>query len=158
GGRDSTNDPNGAPFELAGPGYGVNDYGATVYVDIDQQGQTGQTGATAITPYRNRAAHVDGIIHHPVTTIAATTDWLSSTVLQFEDAGRDARVDSERPQSYVSSTQPNVSRPVPQGQRRAWRWGEANGVGLGVSGQINNKWRPMCAVAAYPQPGDPAFG
>jgi prepilin-type processing-associated H-X9-DG protein len=31
-------------------------------------------------------------------------------------------------------------------------------VGLGVSGQINNKWRPMCAAAPYPQPGDPAFG
>src|SRR4051812_36961900 len=28
GGHDDTNDPNGAPFELAGPGYGYNDYGA----------------------------------------------------------------------------------------------------------------------------------
>ena len=49
-------------------------------------------------------------------------------------------------------------RPVPQGQRRAWRWGEANGVGLGVSGVINNNWRPMRVQVAYPQPGDPAFG
>ena len=54
--------------------------------------------------------------------------------------------------------EPNVTRPVPPGQRRAWRWGEANGVGLGVSGVINNKWRPMCAQGAYPQPGDPLFG
>jgi prepilin-type processing-associated H-X9-DG protein len=51
-----------------------------------------------------------------------------------------------------------VNRPVPPGQRRAWRWGEANGVGLGVSGVINNKWRPDHAVGQYPQPGDPAFG
>jgi prepilin-type N-terminal cleavage/methylation domain-containing protein/prepilin-type processing-associated H-X9-DG protein len=158
GGRDDTNDPNGAPFELAGPGYGVNDYGATTYVDIDPQGQTGQIGATAITPYRNRASRVDGIIHHPVGTMAETTDGLSTTIMVLEDAGRDSRFVSERPESYVSPTQPNVSRPVPQGQRRAWRWGEANGVGLGVSGQINNKWRPMCATGPYPQPGNPAFG
>jgi prepilin-type N-terminal cleavage/methylation domain-containing protein/prepilin-type processing-associated H-X9-DG protein len=158
GGHDTTNDPNGAPFELAGPGYGVNDYGATTYVDIDPQVRTGQVGATPITPYRNRASRIDGIIHHPATPLAQVTDGLSNTILVLEDAGRDARFVSERPESYVSPIQPNVTRPVPQGQRRAWRWGEANGVGLGVSGQINNKWRPMCASGAYPQPGDPAFG
>jgi len=158
GGRDDKNDPNGAPFELAGPGYGVNDYGATTYVDIDPQGRTGQTGATPITPFRNRASRVDGIIAHPATPISKVTDGLSATIMVLEDAGRDARFVSERPESYVSPTQPNVSRPVPQGQRRAWRWGEANGVGLGVSGQINNKFRPMCATAAYPQSGDSAFG
>jgi prepilin-type N-terminal cleavage/methylation domain-containing protein/prepilin-type processing-associated H-X9-DG protein len=158
GGRDATNDPNGAPFELAGPGYGVNDYGFTTYVDIDPLRRTNQTGATAITPHRNRASRIDGILHHPVGTVAATTDGLSPTVLAMEDAGRDARYVSERAESYVSPTEPNVTRPVPPGQRRAWRWGEANGVGLGVSGVINNKWRPMHALAAYPQPGDPAFG
>jgi prepilin-type N-terminal cleavage/methylation domain-containing protein/prepilin-type processing-associated H-X9-DG protein len=158
GGRDATGDPNGAPFENAGPGYGYNDYGFTTYVDIDPQGRTGQVGATPITPYRNRASRIDGILHHPVGTIAATTDGLSATVLALEDAGRDARYVSERPESYVSPLEPNVSRPVPPGQRRAWRWGEANGVGLGVSGVINNKWRPRHADSAYPQPGDPAFG
>lgn len=158
GGHDATNDPNGAPFEVNGIGYGVNDYGATTYVDIDPQARTGQVGATPVTPYRNRASRVDGIIHHPVGTIAETKDGLSITVMVLEDAGRDARYVSERPESYVSPVQPNVSRPVPPGQRRAWRWGEANGVGLGVSGQINNKWRPMCADRPYPQPGDPAFG
>ena len=119
---------------------------------------TGQVGATPITPYRNRASRIDGILHHPVGTIASTSDGLSTTVLALEDAGRDARFVSERPESYVSPLEPNVTRPVPPGQRRAWRWGEANGVGLGVSGVINNKWRPMCAQAAYPQPGDPLFG
>ena len=158
GGRDATNDPNGAPFELAGPGYGVNDYGFTTYVDIDPQGRTDQVGATAITPYRNRASRIDGILHHPIGTIASTTDGLSTTVLAMEDAGRDARFISERPESYVSPLEPNVTRPVPPGQRRAWRWGEANGVGLGVSGVINNKWRPMCAQGAYPQPSDPLWG
>ena len=157
-GHDATGDPNGAPFEAAGPGYGYNDYGFTTYVDIDPLRRTGQTGSTKITPYRNRASRIDGILHHPVGTISATTDGLSSTILALEDAGRDARFVSERAESYVSPTQPNVSRPVPPGQRRAWRWGEANGVGLGVSGSINNKFRPMCAQSNYPQPGDPAFG
>ena len=157
-GRDQTGDPNGAPFENAGPGYGVNDYGFTTYVDIDPQGRTGQTGATPIVPFRNRPSRIDGILHHPVGTIAATRDGLSGTILAIEDAGRDARFVSERPESYVSPLQPNVSRPVPQGQRRAWRWGEANGVGLGVSGAPNNKFRPMCAQGPYPQAGNPAFG
>jgi prepilin-type processing-associated H-X9-DG protein len=157
GGRDDTSDPNGAPFEKAGPGYGVNDYGATTYVDIDPSGQTGQTGSTAITPYRNRASRVDGIIHHPATPLAEVVDGLSATIMLLEDAGRDARFVSERPEAYVSPLETNVTRPVPQGQRRAWRWGEANGVGLGVSGVINNKIRPMCADRPYPQAGDPAF-
>jgi prepilin-type N-terminal cleavage/methylation domain-containing protein/prepilin-type processing-associated H-X9-DG protein len=157
-GRDSTGDPNGAPFENAGPGYGVNDYAFTTYVDIDPNGLTGQVGSSPITPYRNRASRIDGILHDPVGRIADVTDGLSATVLAIEDAGRDARFVSERPESYISPLLPNVSRPVPQGQRRAWRWGEANGVGLGVSGVLNNKWRPMCAAVAYPQPGDPAFG
>jgi prepilin-type N-terminal cleavage/methylation domain-containing protein/prepilin-type processing-associated H-X9-DG protein len=158
GGRDATGDPNGAPFELTGPGYGVNDYGFTTYVDIDPLRRIDQVGATVITPYRNRASRIDGILHHPVGTVGGTTDGLSTTVLALEDAGRDARYVSERPESYVSPLQPDVTRPVPPGQRRAWRWGEANGVGLGVSGVINNKFRPMHAQTAYPQPGDPAFG
>ncbi len=157
-GRDDKGDPNAAPFENAGPGYGVNDYGFTTYVDIDPQGRTGQTGSTPIVPYRNRASRIDGILHDPIGTIAATRDGLSGTVLALEDAGRDARYVSERPESYVSPLQPNVQRPVPQGQRRAWRWGEANSVGLGVSGAPNNKFRPMHAQGSYPQPGDPAFG
>ncbi|MDB5353013.1 MAG: prepilin-type N-terminal cleavage/methylation protein [Planctomycetota bacterium] len=158
GGRDATGDPNGAPFELAGPGYGVNDYAATTYVDIDPQLRTGQTGATAITPYRNRASRVDGLLHHPVTRIADVLDGLSGTIMVIEDAGRDASYVSERPESYVSPTLPNVTRPVPPGQRRAWRWGEPNGTGLGISGRINNQSRPMHANTPYPQPGDPAFG
>jgi prepilin-type processing-associated H-X9-DG protein len=136
----------------------VNDYCSTTYVDIDPLLRTGQTGSTVITPYRNRAARVRGILQHGGTKIAEVTDGLSNTTLLMEDAGRDARYISERPESYVSPLQPNVARPVPQGQRRAWRWGEPNGVGLGVSGQPNNKWKPMHAPAPYPQPGDLGFG
>src|SRR5689334_973439 len=39
--RDSpANDPNAAPFEKAGGGYGYTDYGATCYTDIDPQAQS----------------------------------------------------------------------------------------------------------------------
>jgi prepilin-type N-terminal cleavage/methylation domain-containing protein/prepilin-type processing-associated H-X9-DG protein len=158
GGRDAKGDPNAAPFENAGPGYGVNDYACTTYVDIDSQGLTGQIGSTPITPYRNRASRVEGLLHHPATKLSEVTDGMSNTIMVIEDAGRDARYVSERPESYVSPLEPNVARPVPPGQRRAWRWGEPNGGGLGVSGVINNKWRPMFAQGPYPQPGDPAFG
>ena len=127
-------------------------------MDIDPLKQTGQIGATPITPFRNRASRIDGILHHPVGKISEVLDGLSGTIMVIEDAGRDASYVSERPESYVSPTLPNVSRPVPPGQRRAWRWGEANGTGLGVSGQLNNKSRPMHAAGVYPQPGDPAFG
>jgi prepilin-type N-terminal cleavage/methylation domain-containing protein/prepilin-type processing-associated H-X9-DG protein len=157
GGRDTTNDPNGAPFELAGPGYGVSDYFATTYVDIDPQLRTGQTGATPITPYRNRASRADGILKHGATPLGNVHDGLSNTFLVGEDAGRDASYLSERPESYVSPSQPNVTRPVPPGQRRAWRWGDSNNSG-GQSGVINNKWRPMHADIDYPQPGNPFFG
>ena len=158
GGRDGKGDPNAAAFENAGPGYGVNDYIATTYVDIDPNLATNGVGATPITPYRNRTSRVNGILKSGSTKLAEVTDGLSNTVLAIEDAGRDPRYVSERPESYVSPTEPNVSRPVPQGQRRAWRWGEANGSGGGVSGQPNNKWRPMYSPKPYPQPGDPGFG
>ncbi|HWE38827.1 MAG TPA: DUF1559 domain-containing protein [Isosphaeraceae bacterium] len=156
-GRDDIGDPNGAPFENAGPGYGVNDYFATTYTDIDPNGLTGQTGATPITPYRNKLTRVDGVLKHGSTKIAEVTDGLSQTILVSEDAGRDASYISENPESYLSPLQTNVARPVPPGQRRAWRWGEPNASG-GVSGVINNKWRPDHASAPYPQPGDPLWG
>jgi prepilin-type N-terminal cleavage/methylation domain-containing protein/prepilin-type processing-associated H-X9-DG protein len=156
-GRDAKGDPNGAPFENVGPGYGYNDYAGITYTDIDPQGRTGQVGATPITPYRNRASRVDGFFKTGSRRLAEVRDGLSQTLALIEDAGRDARYVSERPESYVSPTQPNVPRPVPPGQRRAWRWGEANGTGLGVSGVINNRWRPFCAATPYPQAGDPAF-
>ena len=41
-GHDAIGDPNGATFEANGPGYGLTDYGATCYTDIDPLGQMGQ--------------------------------------------------------------------------------------------------------------------
>jgi prepilin-type N-terminal cleavage/methylation domain-containing protein/prepilin-type processing-associated H-X9-DG protein len=155
-GRDDTNDPNGAPFELTGQGYGVNDYFATTYTDIDPLGRTGQLGSTPITPYRNRPSRADGILKTGSTQLAEVLDGLSNTVIVAEDAGRDASYVSERSEYYVSPLEPNIQRPVPPGQRRAWRWGEANASG-GQSGVLNNKWRPMHAGYPYPQPSDPVF-
>ena len=124
-GRDDVSDPNGAPFELTGPGYGVNDYLATTYTDIDPAGQTGGVGATPITPYRNRISRVNGILKHGTTKIAEVRDGLSQTLLVIEDAGRDASYMSEKSEYYVSPLQPNVPRNVPPGLRRAWRWGNS---------------------------------
>jgi prepilin-type N-terminal cleavage/methylation domain-containing protein/prepilin-type processing-associated H-X9-DG protein len=156
-GRDDVGDPNGAPFELAGPGYGVNDYFATTYTDIDPNGLTGQVGSTLITPFRNRASRVDGVLKHGATKIAEVTDGLSQTILVGEDAGRDAKYMSEKSEYYISPLQPNVARPVPPGLHRAWRWGDPNASG-GVSGVVNNQWRPDHAATPYPQPGDPLWG
>src|SRR5262249_45622024 len=43
-GHDVKGDPNGAPFENNGVGYGYNDYGGVTYTDIDPQGLTTGTG------------------------------------------------------------------------------------------------------------------
>src|SRR3954471_16801866 len=54
------NDPNAAPFEKTGGGYGYTDYGATCYTDIDPQALSiPANGATMIVPYRNKNARVD---------------------------------------------------------------------------------------------------
>ncbi len=148
-GHDDKNDPNDPFLQAQTHGYAVTDYGATTYVDIDPQGQGGQSGATSITPYRNKDARVDGMLKTGKTNLAEITDGTSNTIAVAEDAGRDARFVSEKSESYVSPSQPNVERPVPPGQRRAWRWGEAN-ASFGVSGVINNKARPMRRSPSIP--------
>src|SRR5271165_3669094 len=53
--HDTPGDPNGALFEANGPGYGLTDYGATCYTDIDPLGQSNPAnGATTVVPYRNK--------------------------------------------------------------------------------------------------------
>src|SRR5208337_349300 len=79
-GRDVPGDPNGALFEANGPGYGLTDYAATCYTDIDPNGLTGQTGWTPIVPYRNKLARVDGLLKQGKTRIAECTDGLSNTL------------------------------------------------------------------------------
>jgi prepilin-type N-terminal cleavage/methylation domain-containing protein/prepilin-type processing-associated H-X9-DG protein len=155
-GHDDKNDPNDSFLQAQAHGYAVNDYGATTYTDIDPQGRGGQAGATVFTPFRNKDARVDGMLKGGKTLIAEVGDGTSNTVAVAEDAGRDARFVSEKSESYVSASQPNVDRPVPPGQRRAWRWGEAN-TSFGVSGAINNKARPMRETAPYAWPA-PTLG
>jgi prepilin-type N-terminal cleavage/methylation domain-containing protein len=100
-GHDAIGDPNGAPFEANGPGYGLTDYGATCYTDIDPLGQTGQTGATPIVPYRNKLARVDGLLKQDKTRIAECTDGLSNTLAIAEDAGRDASYSVSMPRTTM---------------------------------------------------------
>jgi prepilin-type N-terminal cleavage/methylation domain-containing protein/prepilin-type processing-associated H-X9-DG protein len=151
GGRDAI-DPND-PITLAfGYGYGVDDYGATCYTDLDPTGTN--TGFSLATPYRNKASRADGLLHQGKTRISEITDGTSNTIAIGEDAGRDARFISPYTEGYYDgSANP---RPIlgmgPAGgltpNRRYWRWAEPD-TSYGVSGQPNNKFRPMNEVAPY---------
>jgi len=130
-------------------GYGVQDYGPTCYTDIDPQGRF--TGFGGATPYRNKASRADGLLKLGATRISECIDGTSNTIAIGEDAGRDARFASPYSEAYVSPFDRNDPRSgtlVPPGQRRYWRWGEAD-ASFGVSGQINNKFRPMNDPFAY---------
>jgi len=144
-GHDAIGDPNGAPFEANGPGYGLTDYGATCYTDIDPLGQTGQSGATSIVPYRNKLARVDGLLKLGKTRIAECTDGLSNTLAIGEVAGRNASYVSQYAENYYGGILTAPTRNVPGyaagAGRRFWRWTEPHDS-LGVSGGINNKSRP----------------
>ena len=149
-GRDALGDPNGALFEAAGPGYGLTDYAATVYTDIDPLGQTGQPGSTPVVPYRNKLARVDGLLKQGKTRLAEATDGLSNTLAIAEVAGRDASFVSQYAESYYDGVTTLV-RNVPGASvagRRFWRWAEPH-CSLGVSGVINNKSRPAHENSNY---------
>lgn len=136
-------DPNDSGFT-----YGVQDYGATCYTDIDPTGQTGGLGSTPIVPYRNKNARVDGLMATGLRPLGQITDGLSHTIAIAEDAGRDARFASPYKEEVIVAGQPDVQRPVPQGQRRFWRWAEADGA-FGVSGPPNNAGFPANCVNQY---------
>ena len=146
-GLDGT-DPADPASVRAGRGYSVQDYGATCYTDIDPQGRGGQLGYTPIVPFRNKSQRADGMLKQGMTKLSEVTDGLSNTVSIAEDAGRDARFISPYQESYY---QPGVTvtRNVPPGNRRYWRVFEPDGA-FGVSGGINNKFRPMNEGTAYP--------
>ncbi len=148
--HDATGDPNGAPFEANGPGYGLTDYGATCYTDIDPNGLTGQAGATPVVPYRNKNSRVDGLLKLGKTRISECTDGLSNTLAIAEDAGRDASYVSQYAESYyngVTTLIRNVPGATTAG-RRFWRWAEPH-CSLGVSGGINNKSLPDHEASNY---------
>jgi prepilin-type N-terminal cleavage/methylation domain-containing protein/prepilin-type processing-associated H-X9-DG protein len=155
GGRDSAQDPNDPFLRAQANGYGVTDYGATCYTDIDPLGRAFQpgSGATVVTPYRNKPTRVDGLLKQGKTAIAEIQDGTSNTICFAEDAGRDARFASPYTEQIMiaPATLYNPPRNVPAGQRRYWRWADPDGS-FGVSGQINNKFRPMRSEIQY----DPA--
>jgi prepilin-type N-terminal cleavage/methylation domain-containing protein/prepilin-type processing-associated H-X9-DG protein len=152
GGRDAVGDPNGAPFEAIGPGYGVTDYGATCYTDIDPQGQIGQSGSTPIVPYRNKLSRADGLLKLAFTRLGECTDGLSNTISIAEDAGRDATFVSQYAENYYGGNLTPPIRNVPGfaagAGRRFWRWAEPH-CSLGVSGMIDNPSRPAHENSSY---------
>ena len=103
-------------------GFGVADYAATLYTDIDPS--TGQ---------RNKALRADGTLTHQWNRIATVVDGLSNTFLVAEDAGRDQRIQVGN--VYVD--------PVDGQKRRDWRWAEPDTSGIGLSKIINNNSTPM---------------
>jgi prepilin-type processing-associated H-X9-DG protein len=133
--------------KLFNRGYGYGDYGATVYTDIDPNGLTTGTGSSPATPYRNKTTRVNGLLHQGKTAIAEATDGTSNTIAIGEDAGRDARFKSPYMENYFDGVN-TVNRNVPTGYRRYWRWAEPDGA-YGVSGQPNNKFRPMSETTDY---------
>ena len=152
GGRDGGSDPNDPVFSSYGGGYGYNDYGATVYVDISPIGVAG-LGSTPATPYRDKTTRANGLFKQGKTRIAEITDGTSNTIAIAEDAGRDPRSLSPYLKGYwdgVTTRQAamaliNPNDPGPSGgytpYRRYWRWAEPD-ESFGVSGSPNNKYRP----------------
>jgi len=138
-------------------GYGVQDYGATCYTDIDANGQTGGLGSTKWTPYRNNLHRAEGLLKTGSTRLSECTDGLSNTAAIVEDAGRDARYIANRETTYDPPTEPTRTRAIfgPTNPRRFWRWAEADGA-YGVSGVPNNN-RTSSELSREPF-SYPAFG
>ena len=132
----------------ANRGYGYNDYGPTVYTDISPSATTGGVGSTAVTPYRDKATRANGLLKQGATRISEITDGTSNTIAIGEDAGRDERYIS--PYTEATGLDARGKGPyVTTANRRYWRWVEPDG-GFGVSGQPNNKFRPMFEISPYP--------
>ena len=156
GGRDNPADPNGAGFEIAGPGYGVADYGATSFTDIDPLATPLNAGWVAgrdnATPYRNRYSRADGLLKRGSTKLGECVDGLSQTMAFAEVAGRDCTFYTPYREGHYDGAGPGPTRTVPgfpSAGRRFWRWAEPD-CAFGVSGQVNNSFRPMNAAAPYP--------
>jgi prepilin-type N-terminal cleavage/methylation domain-containing protein/prepilin-type processing-associated H-X9-DG protein len=154
-GREGTGDPFDPNASIFG-GLAIDDYGPTVYTDIDPLGrQFFGTGANPAVPFRNKATRADGLLHKGSTRFAECTDGLSNTIAIAEDAGRDPRYISPYVETYdgINATRPTLDPAgYPQGKRRYWRWAEAD-TAFGVSGQINNKFRPDNEGVPWAQTG-----
>ena len=111
----------------------------------------GGLGSTAVTPYRNNYTRVDGLLKAGKTAIGEITDGTSNTFMIAEDAGRDAR--------YIANAKTRRQLDLPAGPavdnglpRRFWTWAEPDGA-FGVSGGINNKFRPSRELSPVPAAG-----
>jgi len=159
GGQDGA-DPNDPISTQLGRGYGFTDYGPTCYTDISPIGATVTPGSA--TPYRDKTARQDGLLKQGKTTIAEIVDGTSNTIAIGEDAGRDPRFISPYAEGdmYAGGIQAPASYYVgeqgPAGgatmKKRYWRWADPDNA-FGVSGQPNNKFRPMCETNVWAQTG-----
>jgi prepilin-type N-terminal cleavage/methylation domain-containing protein/prepilin-type processing-associated H-X9-DG protein len=169
-------DPSDTVSKAFGVGYGYSDYGATNYVDISPILSTAGAGGGVgtPTPYRDKTTRANGLLKMGKTAIGECTDGLSNTIAIGEDAGRDEYFQSPYTE-YVSGGGKTFTAPTWQGctglgdcrgsgpfsssaARRYWRWAEPD-TAYGVSGQPNNKFRPMkeaSPYAAYPGPAGTA--
>jgi prepilin-type N-terminal cleavage/methylation domain-containing protein/prepilin-type processing-associated H-X9-DG protein len=154
GGRDAI-DPADPAATRANTGYGVTDYAAICATTIDPLGRTGGPCSTPIAIYRNCSMRTDGLLKQSMTRLSQVTDGMSQTIAAIEDAGRDARFLSEYSEYYISPVL-TMTRPVPPGQRRFWRWAEPDGA-IVSSTVINNKSTPSHENSQYPASG-PSMG
>ena len=103
-------------------GFGVTDYAATFYVDIDPA-----------TGLRNPLLRKNGIITRDWNPLSVVIDGLSNTVIVAEDTGRDERIQPGN--VYID--------PVDGQPRRDWRWAEPDASAMGISKVINNNKFPF---------------
>jgi prepilin-type N-terminal cleavage/methylation domain-containing protein/prepilin-type processing-associated H-X9-DG protein len=121
-------------------GFGMTDYGATCYTDIDP-----------VTGLRNKPTRANGALHvtpgKPLagTSITAISDGTSNTIAIAEDVGRDDR--------YVAA----YIDPYDGKLRRFWRWAEPDSA-YGVSGFQSGNYDAGTAINNTPTPlgGSPA--
>ena len=145
-------DPLDTLSQSFGRGYGYGDYGATVYTDISPLGLTGQLGSTLATPYRDKTSRANGLLKQGQTRISECTDGLSNTIAIGEDGGRDEYFLSPYTESSNGFDARGAGPYSTSAYRRYWRWIEPD-AGYGVSGQPNNKYRPMKEVNAFASTG-----
>jgi len=110
-----------------------------------------------VTPFRDKNFRANGLLKQGLTRIAEITDGTSNTIAIAEDAARDSRF----PEPLCPRQRNRPVRPRPPGPESDRRQSvapllalgaEADG-GYGVSGQINNKFRPMYCDSPWQAPG-----
>ena len=139
-GRETIKDP----FDPNWIGYAVTSYGTPCYVDIDPTLTVNYPG-TAV-PFRNKATRVDGAMSLNQTPIGKISDGTSNSIVMTEDP-RDVYFISPYGEG-TGQVDTYVNRQLPQGRRRYWRLFEADNA-FGVSGGVNNKWRPEKSTVPY---------